>query len=352
MTVSQEQSTATRFPPQGHFGWRTMLGPHQPSPAAMLDTRGYFGLVPEGTFLYGNLRADDGDDGAMFEVTRRIPARDDRGMSGLVVQSTLNDDGVFHIDPIGFAAATSLGVVRELSEDGTQASWTSAPGVDGPPWRVTMTEDTMSWVEEGLFELTGELLPPGLQWYKAGVDLGTYYVSQLFQVSGNYQGRPVRGMIGLDRTYMPEGGMLYVRKDILVGEQLHNSWYTWATRYTDGSFEAGHFMLANDHGGFAIFTNDSQEVTATQNITGSVTPGSDQNFPDAISLLIDGVEWEFLPDPKGKMPDFLNAAKRLPTPQNEGRWRRKGDEREPDVWFAWGEIAPGHGLSPTDRWRG
>lgn len=315
----------------------------------MLDTRGYFGLVPEGTFLFGNLRSDDGE---MFEITRRIPAKDDRGMSGLVVQSTINPDNVFHIEKYSFDAATSLGVVRHLDETTNTASWSSASDVTGNPWQATMTPESMTWNEDGLFELTGELLSPGLQWYKAGGDLGIYYVSQLFQVQGVFQGRAVRGMLGFDRTYMPEGAMLYVRKDILVGEQLHNSWYTWATRYKDGTFEAGHFLLANDHGGFAIFTNDKGEVTTSIDVTGEVEPGPDQNFPKAVTLVIEGEEWEFLPDPRGKMPDFLNAAKRLPTPQNEGRWQRKGETREADVWFAWGEIAPGHGLKPVNRYRG
>jgi hypothetical protein len=33
----------------------------------------------------------------------------------------------------------------------------------------------------------------------------------------------------------------------------------------------------------------------------------------------------------------------------DGRWRRVGDTREPDVWFAWGEAAPSHGSRPVNR---
>jgi hypothetical protein len=36
----------------------------------------------------------------------------------------------------------------------------------------------------------------------------------------------------------------------------------------------------------------------------------------------------------------------IPNPQIEGRWRRAGDTREPAHWFAWGEVAPGHGTTP------
>ena len=52
--------------------------------------------------------------------------------------------------------------------------------------------------------------------------------------------------------------------------------------------------------------------------------------------MVDGEEeWEFLPDPRGEMIDFVGG---FPiTAQQEGRWRRLGDTREPDRWVAWGE---------------
>jgi hypothetical protein len=342
-------STDLSWPPIAHFGWQTVVGPHQPSPAAMTDTRGFFGLVPEGTFLYGNLRDAEG---VMIEPTRRIPMNEeDRGLRGAVFQTTLNPDDILHIDVEASRGAAGAGHRVALEDDGTLAVWASTPDAAGKPWRATMTVDTMTWVEEDLLDLTGTLLPPGLQWYMPGPDKGIFYVSQLFEVSGTSYGRPVRGFIGLDRTYMPEGGMLYVKKDVLVGESLHNAWYTWGTRYTDGSWEAGHFILANDRSGFALLTNDKQEVTCVAPITGEVIAGEDENFPAGIALEVDGEKWAFFPDPRGIMPDFLNAAKRLPTPQNEGRWQRVGETRTPEIYFAWGETVPGHGRTPSQRWR-
>ncbi len=70
-----------------------------------------------------------------------------------------------------------------------------------------------------------------------------------------------------------------------------------------------------------------------------------------IKVTADEQEWEFLPDPKGTMPDLLTFIQSS-TPQNEGRWARVGDTREPDVWFAWGEIAPEHGLDYKARFKG
>lgn len=42
--------------------------------------------------------------------------------------------------------------------------------------------------------------------------------------------------------------------------------------------------------------------------------------------------------------DYLEASM-LGLPMSQ--WRRRGGTREPAQWFAWGEIAPSHGLTPT-----
>ena len=61
-----------------------------------------------------------------------------------------------------------------------------------------------------------------------------------------------------------------------------------------------------------------------------------------------------MPDPKGEMVDFVGG---FPiTAQQEGRWRRAGDTREPDRSLGWGETdrrngsardLPGADLPPT-----
>ena len=38
---------------------------------------------------------------------------------------------------------------------------------------------------------------------------------------------------------MYDGGEVYVSKDPLIEEGLERLWYTWATRYKDGSVDAG-----------------------------------------------------------------------------------------------------------------
>ena len=64
--------------------------------------------------------------------------------------------------------------------------------------------------------------------------------------------------------------------------------------------------------------------------------------------MLDGQEtWEFLPDPKGRMTDFVGG---FPiTAQQEGRWRQVGDTREPDRWMAWGESDKRNGTARNVR---
>jgi hypothetical protein len=35
---------------------------------------------------------------------------------------------------------------------------------------------------------------------------------------------------------------------------------------------------------------------------------------------------------------MLSGGAQSTTPQNEGLWRRVGDHRKPQTWFAWGEV--------------
>jgi hypothetical protein len=168
-----------------------------------------------------------------------------------------------------------------------------------------------------------------------------YYVSQLYEVQATLLDRPARGFIGFDQCYMVEGGELYNRKDIVVGEGIEVLWHTWAHRYDDGTVEAGHFALGHERFGFALFTNQDRQVVATTDIDGEVVRNDDGSVA-TIRANVAGEPWEFLPDPRGTMPDYGE----VPNPQILGRWRRVGDNRTAISWLAWGETAPGHGDRP------
>ncbi|ATE64836.1 hypothetical protein COO09_00240 [Rhizorhabdus dicambivorans] len=90
--------------------------------------------------------------------------------------------------------------------------------------------------------------------------------------------------------------------------------------------------------GFALFTNQRGETNLSTKVSGSVKLIPGDIWPETIQLDVDGEKWEFLPDPKGRMPDLLYGKIQSITPQNEGRWQRVGERRTPAVWFAWGEV--------------
>jgi hypothetical protein len=293
-------------------------------------------------YLWGTLRDDDGD---LHAILRRVPhsAASAGGWKRLVVQSTMGGKDHLAMHPSGRASAANNTVVRTL-ENG-RVRWSSDDDPDRRPFEAWWEPGRCSWREDGTFHLDGTMIEPGMHWYLPGRDAGMYYVSTLFELEGEIFGRPCRGMMGFDQVHMHEGGAMYQNKDVMVGEKLELFWYTWATRYTDGSLDAGHFALGNDRFGFAVITDADGNVRQDDHVEGEVTFGDDGYWHTGISFSALGEQWEFIPDPRGRMPDLGP----IPNPQIDGRWRRVGDEREPAVWFGWGESAPAHGQRRRNR---
>jgi hypothetical protein len=332
-------------PRMGNFGYQPVVSAYEPAIEDMVSDRGYMGMVFEGLYLWGTLRDADGD---LHTVLRRIPSQ----LPGAVkdtrryffLQSTAgHTDPALRMHKASRGSAPNDGYLRTV--EGGRVHWRSSPKVTGRPFHVTWTPGDCSWREDDVLDITGQLMRPGMHWYLPGADESMYYVGNIMQVEGTLLGKKVRGFIGFDPIYMYEGGEVYRQKDALVGAKLELVWYTWATRYKDGTADFGHFMLGNDYFGFAILGNEKGEVRFTYDVTGEVRFAPDGYWQEAISFNAFGEQYEFLPDPRGRMPDLGP----IPNPQVDGRWRRVGDSREPDVWFAWGEAAPTHGQRPTLR---
>jgi hypothetical protein len=139
------------------------------------------------------------------------------------------------MDPVGRNSAPNDNCKRTLERD--RIHWRSDPAQPGNPFHVTWTPEDCSWMEAGNLDIRGRLVRPGMHWYLPGRDAGMYYVANIFEMEGTILGRRVRGMIGFDPIYMFEGGEIYRTRDALVQEKLELVWYTWATRYKDGSIE-------------------------------------------------------------------------------------------------------------------
>ncbi|WP_313054257.1 hypothetical protein [Pseudomonas lopnurensis] len=325
--------TFKTIPERGDFGFQQLVGPHHVTGAAIGGSRGFFGLKLSKSSLFGSVRDEQGN---IYSAVRSL----------LAPGGTPNPTRFYylhnHVDDQNLRmdfeemALHALSPVPLQSLENDTVRWTEQPDEEGAGWEITANGERLTWKEDGLFHLEGRLLAPGIQWYLPGVEWGTFYVSQLWDVSGVCAGRPVKGGLALDQFYMAEGGAIHFAKDLIVNNNKHVIWWSFITVYKDGSWDAGSFMVGHDHLGYAIFNNDKGELRATTDIEGEAVHKDGSYFLESAKIVLEGKEeWEFLPDPKGEMTDFVGG---FPiTAQQEGRWRRVGDTREPSHWLGWGE---------------
>lgn len=333
--------TFKTIPERGDFGFQQLVGPHKVTGASMAATRGFFGLHLSKTAPFGSVRDEEGN---IYSFVRSLLAPGGTpNPTKFIYQSTLIDGKNLRMDHENMAKQAMTPVpVQTL--DGDVVRWASQPDEEGNPWELTASSERLTWKEEGLFEFEGRLLGSGMQWYLPGVEWGTFYVSQVWDLTGTCQGRKVKGAMVLDQMYMAEGGAIHFKKDLVANNNKHVIWWSFATVYKDGTWDAGSLMVGHDHLGYAILMNEKGEVRTTTDIEAKTVHKEGSYFLESARIVLEGEEeWEFLPDEKGEMIDFIGGFVR--TAQQEGRWRRVGDTREPDRWNAWGETDRRNGPS-------
>lgn len=321
------------IPDRGNFGYQTLVGPQKVSGKAMHELRDFFGLKITKGMPFGCVRDEEGEIYAFVRAVNE-PGSTPNPTKFLYL-STLVDGQHLRVDK-SHVAPRALTLFPKRWLDGDTAHWSSLEAEPGQPWQIAASGERIDWQEEGLFNLGGPLLGQGMQWYLPGVDWGTFYVSQIYDIAGFCEGRKVKGLMCFDQAYMAEGGAIHFQKDLVVNNKMHVIWWSFATIYKDGTWDSGSFMVGHDKLGYAIFQNEKGEVRTTTNIEGSVKHKEGSYFVESARIVLDGTEeWEYIPCPKGEMIDFVGG---FPiTAQQEGRWRRVGDSREPDRWLGWGE---------------
>lgn len=339
--------TFKTIPDRGDFAYQCLVAPQKVSGAKLFELRDHFGLKLTKHMPFGCVRDDEGH---IYAFVRALNAPGSTpNPTKFIFESTRLDGEHLRIDKaaIGQRALTMF-PERRYDEASDSACWSNLKDDPGQPWQITASGKRLTWKEEGLFELAGPLLGQGMQWYLPGEDWGTFYVSQLYDLAGTLQGRKVKGLMALDQAWMAEGGAIHMSKDLIVNHKMHVIWWTFATVYKDGSWDSGSFIVGHDHLGYAIFQNDRGEVRTTTAIEGQVVHKPGSYFVESAKIVLEGDEtWEFLPCAKGEMVDFVGG---FPiTAQQEGRWRRVGDTREPDRWFGWGESDRRNGTARNVR---
>ncbi|NIA52504.1 hypothetical protein HAV22_02395 [Massilia sp. TW-1] len=338
--------TFKTVPERADFDYQCLVGPQKVTGAGLADLRDHFGLKLTKHMPFGCVRDAGGD---IYAMVRALNAPGSSpNPTKFIYQSTRIGDGRHvRIDKARSAAQAPTMFPRRWL-DGDTAGWASHEDEAGNPWRITASGTHFSWQEDGLFALEGRLLGQGMQWYLPGRDWGTFYVSQLYDVAGMCEGRAVKGFITLDQAWMAEGGAIHFKKDLVVNHGMHVIWWTFVTVYTDGSWDLGSFMVGHGRLGYAIFQNEKGEIRCTTDIEGEVVHKPGSYFVERAHIVVGGVEtWEFVPDPKGEMIDFVGG---FPiTAQQEGRWRRRGDTRTPDRSLGWGETDRRNGSARNVR---
>jgi hypothetical protein len=339
--------TFQTIPNRGDFAFQCLVAPQKVSGAKLADLRDHYGLKLTKHMPFGCVRDEEGH---IYAMVRALNAPGSTpNPTKFIYLSTRLDNEHLRIDKAAIGQrALTLYPKHWLDEKTDTAGWSNLPDDAGQPWQITASGEQMTWKEEGLFDLSGPLIGNGMQWYLPGEEWGTFYVSQLYDMAGTCEGRKVKGVIALDQAWMPEGGAIHMTKDLVVNNKMHVIWWSFATIYKDGSWDSGSFIVGHDNLGYAIFQNEKGEVRTTTDIEGSVKHKDGSYFAESAQIVLDGNEtWEFVPCPKGEMIDFVGG---FPiTAQQEGRWRKVGDTREPDRWFGWGESDRRNGSARNVR---
>lgn len=340
------------MPRKGDFQHYTVCGPFQPNIEDLLDRRSYHGLQPDAFFIYGTLRDAAGN---MYTVARRVaygPAAafsekgEERKAMGsrLMFQSNRGDDDLrLHIELMKGSGSSDGAIVQRR---GDVMHLQAGANPRGKGWQADVGVNALAWQEDDVLSFTGKAILPALQWYLIERDEGTLYGSMMYEATGTVQGEAVHGFIFFEQSHMAEGGVLYAHRDTLVGKAVENCWYSWGTRWDDGSVEVGHFICGNDRAGFGMATDGKTLTLCTSDATAVVTRAEDGYWHDGIRINAGGEQWEIIPDARGRQVDMAKMA----NPQQEGLVRRVGETRKPVAWFAWGETAPTHGNTRTNRY--
>jgi hypothetical protein len=302
------------------------------------------GLQQEAGYIWGTVRDEDA---TMYSVMRRIaptpPSANSEMQTSLggkliVLSAAPGSDGMeMRREPRG--AVDSSEVAGTLIGENT-ACFASAPTAAGRPMRLVLGEDDFSYREDGVIDVTGRLAAPPLQWYLPGPTASLLYTTQTWLVDGELTGKHVRGFLFWEQAWMLPGGRLYVEKDPLHDAE-YLTWYSWANHWTDGSCEVGHFLFGKKDFHVGVTARSDGTVTAARQMDARITRAADGYWHDGISYDLDRVPWVCEVSPHGRMTGLGP----MPNPQQEGRIRRLDDDRQPDVWMAWGETVPAAGNS-------
>ena len=324
-------STDKRYPPRGHFEWRTLVGAWDADPQSGSHFTRYWDTHIDGSYPLGTLRDANG---TVYACVRRVANGGDS--LGLVLQT--NADGKdLRIHPR--SAESYGGPVAQKFGDGEHRL--SGGGEPPAPRTFSLRIDRHNahWREAGLLDIRGRMIGPGLQWYTPWPQQGgAFYAARIYRASGTILGTPVDGFIGFDQYCFPPG---YAYANDPFVQDIELSYVVFGNEYEDGTIEVGHMFHGHGRWGAAMVNNESGPIILSSLPESEITRRDERGYAARIVYRVEGEQWEFIADPTARMPDFGEGVAK--NPGQEGRFTRTGETRRLVAWWAWTETVPAHG---------
>lgn len=321
----------TKYPPRGHFEWRTLVGTWDADPMSGSHFERWWDLHVDGSYPLCTMRDADG---VVYSCVRRIANGGDS--VGLVLQT--NADGRdLRID--ARSAEGYAGPVAQQLDGGVHRLTGGGEPPGARTFRLTIDGSSARWQEAALLDLQGRLIGPGLQWYTPWPGHGgAFYAARLYRTRGTILGKPVEGFMGFDQYCFPPG-FAYANDPFVQDVEL--SYIVFGNEYEDGDIEVGHLFFGHGHWGGAMISNEQGPIVLSSTPYSEITARDERGYAARILYRVDGEEWEFIADSTARMPDFGEGVAK--NPAQEGRFQRVGDRRRLVAWWAWTETVPSHG---------
>jgi len=337
-------ATSAQLGPSGTFNHGALASGREFDVRDFVTADPILGLQREAGYIWGTLRDDDG---TLYSTMRRVAPtppdtrQDDRQSLGgrhILMSTVTGREGLqLRKEPRYAVDSASVGI-RVI--DANTAELSSSPDAPGNPMRLVLSKGDFHYYEDGVIDVSGNMVASPLQWYLPGRDASLLYLSQTWLVDGMLLGKSARGFLFWEEAWMYPGGRLYMDKEPLHDAE-YLTWYSWANRWDDGSCEIGHFLFGQRDFHVGLTAHSDGTITSASSMDAEITRAPDGYWHDGIAYTIDGVKWVCEPDVGGHM----RGLGKLPNPQQEARIHRADDHRTPDVWMAWGETVPAAGNS-------
>jgi hypothetical protein len=281
-------------PGWGDFGGRCLIGEFAPSADLLMPSSQVFGIPKAASYLYGTWRDDDG---VMFRMLRGVEADQSRFAFSF---STEAGGQLERLDVELFAGETVIQRDEEVVTftSRSQAATERAFGFVHHPTGCR-------WAENRVLDVQGAIVGPGLQWFHPWPEGGGCYTATMKYASeGTFVGRSVRGFVGHEIHYMPEGHTWFNTR---YGQGMEICWQQVANEYDDGTFDQGTFAYGTDGWGFAMVHEGSRRFIATTDVEIDAIV-RENGYPAKITYSFAGEQWVWRIDPHGERAGTIAGA--------------------------------------------